>query len=229
MDKVKFLTRLPLFRGLPQGELRTLADIAGAKAYRRGETIFVEGEEARGFYVVFEGKVKIFKLSADGKELVLHLIGPGDPFAEVPVFEGRCYPANAEAVENTRVLFFPRESLLQAIRRDPGLAMNMLAALSARLREFARKMEELSLKDAPSRLSAYLLHRSEQSGGSDELELGIQKGLLASLIGTQPESLSRILAKMSARGVIEVKRNRIRILDRQKLKQVAAGYRTLLG
>jgi CRP/FNR family transcriptional regulator len=229
MNKIQFLSRLPLFRGLPEEELRTLGDIAGAKSYRRGETIILEGAECLGFYVGFAGKVKIFKLSPEGKELVLHVMGPGDSFAEVPVFEGRHYPANAEAVEDTRVLFFPREALLRAIRRDPSLAMNMLAALSARLREFAQKMENLSLKDVPSRLSAYLLHLSEQKRGSDDLDLDIKKGLLASLIGTKQESLSRILAKMSARRVIEVKGKKIRILDRQKLQKMAAGERTLFG
>jgi len=229
MNKIQFLSRLPLFRGLPDGERRTLADIAEVKTYRRGETIFLDGAEGLGFYVVFTGKVKIYKLSPEGKELVLHIMGPEDSFAEVPVFEGRHYPANAEAIDNTRVLFFPREALLQAIRRDPFLAMNMLAALSARLREFAQRMEDLLLKDVPSRLSAYLLHLSEQWKGSDELELDIKKGLLASLIGAKQESLSRILAKMSARRIIEVKGKRIRILDRQKLKKMAAGDRTLFN
>ncbi len=229
MNKIQFLSRLPLFRGLPDGERRTLADIAEVKTYRRGETIFLDGAEGLGFYVVFTGKVKIYKLSPEGKELVLHIMGPEDSFAEVPVFEGRHYPANAEAIEDTRVLFFPREALLRTIRRDPSLAMNMLAALSARLREFTLKMEDLSLKDVPSRLSAYLLHLSEQRHGSDELDLDIKKGLLASLIGAKQESLSRILAKMSARRVIEVKGKKIRILDRLKLKKIAAGDRLLFN
>jgi CRP/FNR family transcriptional regulator len=220
---------LSLFRGLPETELRTLADIATTKNYRRGETIFLEGGEGLGFYVVFDGRVKIFKLSPEGKELVLHVMGPEDFFAEVPVFEGRHYPANAEAVEDSRVLFFPREALLRAIRKDPSVAMNMLAALSARLRDFTRKMENLSLRDVPSRLSAYLLHLSEQRSGSDELDLDIKKGLLASLLGTKPESLSRIFTKMSAGQVIEVKGKKIRILDRQKLQKIAAGDRTLIG
>ncbi len=229
MNKIQFLSRLSLFRGLPETELRTLADIATTKNYRRGETIFLEGGEGLGFYVVFDGRVKIFKLSPEGKELVLHVMGPEDFFAEVPVFEGRHYPANAEAVEDSRVLFFPREALLRAIRKDPSVAMNMLAALSARLRDFTRKMENLSLRDVPSRLSAYLLHLSEQRSGSDELDLDIKKGLLASLLGTKPESLSRIFTKMSAGQVIEVKGKKIRILDRQKLQKIAAGDRTLIG
>ncbi len=229
MNKVKFISRLPLFRGLPDEELRTLSEIAAVRAYRRGETIFLDGGEGHGFYVVVTGKVKIYKLSPEGKEFVLHVMGSEESFAEVPVFEGRSYPANADAVEDTRVLFFPRDALLRAIRRDPALAMNMLAALSARLREFAQKMEDLSLKDVPSRLSAYFLHLSERKEGADELDLDIKKGLLASLIGAKQESLSRILARMSVRGIIEVKGKKIRILDRQKLKKIAAGDRALLG
>ena len=223
MNRVRFLSNLPLFRGLSERELETLSGIAVERPYRRGETLFLEGEVALGFFVIFSGKIKIYRLSPEGRELVLHIAGPGDSFAEVPVFEGRHYPASAEAVEASRVLAFPREGLAAAIARDPSLAMNMLAALSGRLREFARKIEDLSLRDVPSRLSAYLLHLSEKAKGADELELDIKKGLLASLLGTKGESLSRILAKMNARGILAVQGKKIRILDRKKLKDIAAG------
>jgi CRP/FNR family transcriptional regulator len=154
-------------------------------------------------------------------------MGPGEPFAEVPVFQGGNYPANAQAIEAGRVLFIPREDLLKAIRKNPGLALGMLAVLSRRLREFAATIENLSLRGVPERLSAYLLHLSDLAGGSAEFELDIKKGLIASLLGTTGESLSRVLGKMSQAGMIRVHGKKIAILDRAALADVAAAKQTL--
>ena len=87
MNVANFLARLPLFRGLPPHELSELSKITSLRSFRQGETVFVEGEPASGFYILFSGKVKIFKLSREGKEQILHIIEPGDSFAEITVFE----------------------------------------------------------------------------------------------------------------------------------------------
>jgi len=191
------------------------------QVFRKGETIFSEGEEGNGFYVGITGRVKIFKLSAEGKEQILHFFGPGDPFGEVPVFTGQHFPANAEAIEESRVLFFPRKSFTDLIRRNPSLALNMLAILSKRLRRFAGLIDDLSLKEVPGRLAAYLLYLSDQNKGSKNLELTITKAQLASLLGTIPETLSRILGKLSGQGLIETEGRRIRILNPKALQDLA--------
>jgi CRP-like cAMP-binding protein len=218
---VEQIGMVPLFDGLPPGQLRDLAGIAIAKTYKRSEPIFSEGDEATGLYVATSGRVKIFKLSSDGKEQILHIFGAGEPFGEVAVFTGRRFPANAEALEDTRVVFFPRTAFVTLIQREPSLALNMLAVLSLRLRQFAHMIENLSLKEVPGRLAAYLLYESAHRGHQDELELDIAKGQLASLLGTIPETLSRILAKMSTQGLIEVNGPLIRITDRQGLEDLA--------
>jgi len=212
---------IPLFQGLPPDQLRDLADIVLAKTYQRGEAIFLEGEEATGLYVAASGRVKIFKLSSDGKEQILHIFGPGEPFGEVAVFTARRFPANAEALEETKVWCFPRKAFVALIQKEPSLALNMLAVLCLRLRQFAHLVENLSLKEVPARLAAYLLYETDHKEGKSELELGIAKGQLASLLGTIPETLSRILAKMSSQGLIEVDGPRIRIIDRQGLEDLA--------
>ena len=218
---VEQIGMVPLFEGLPSGQLRDLAGIAIAKTYKRSEAIFSEGDEATGLYVATSGRVKIFKLSSDGKEQILHIFGAGEPFGEVAVFTGRRFPANAEALEDTRVMFFPRKAFVALIQREPSLALNMLAVLSLRLRQFAHMIENLSLKEVPGRLAAYLLYESTQRGHQHELELDIAKGQLASLLGTIPETLSRILAKMSTQGLIEVNGPHIRIMDREALEDLA--------
>lgn len=223
---IQNILSIPLFAGLAEEQLQELAMIIVAKNYRRGETIFREGEEGKGFYVVGSGRIKIFKLGADGKEQILHIFGPGEPFAEVPVFAGQCYPANAEALEDSRLLFFPRASFLELIRRHPSLALNMLAILSRRLRQLAALVEDLSLKEAPARLAAYLLYTADQKG-SLEFALDIPKSQLANLLGTTPETVSRLLARLAKEGLIAATGPRLRLLDKATLQALAAGLRRL--
>jgi len=221
MEIVKHIASIPLFEGLPGDQHEDLAMIIADQVFNRGQTIFTEGDDGTGFYVVISGRVKIFKLSPEGKEQILHFFGPGEPFGEVAVFAGQHFPASAGAMEESRIFFFPRDSFIDLIRKTPSLALNMLAILSMRLRRFARLIDDLSLKEVPGRLSAYLLYLSEQEKGSSNLELNITKSQLASLLGTIPETLSRILSKMVKQALIELDGPRIRILDRQGLEDLA--------
>jgi CRP/FNR family transcriptional regulator len=227
MSAVDRLSHIPLFEGLPADQQEALAAISVEKRFKRGHTVFSEGDPGAGFFVVSTGKVKIFKLSLDGKEQILHIFGPGEPFGEVPVFEGRRFPAHAVALEDSSFLFFPRVAFIDLIKNNPSLALNMLAVLSRRLRRFAALVDDLSLKEVPARLAAHLLYLSSEQGGSDAVRLDIPKGQLAALLGTIPETLSRILAKMTKQGLVEGDGPRITILDREVLTELAEGTRRL--
>jgi CRP/FNR family transcriptional regulator len=228
MDLARALQEIPLFKGLPEEHIRRLADIAVIKVFKRGEVIFSEGEEATGFYIVLTGRVKIFKVSPEGKEQVLHIIGFQEPFAEVPVFAGQKYPAHAQTLEEGKMLFFPRAKFVALISEGPDLAMKMLAVLSMRLRQFARLIEELSLKEVPQRLASYLLYLADREEKSvSEVELDISKSLLANMLGTTPETLSRMLTRMSEEGFISVKGRRIHLVKRKALEDLASGARGL--
>lgn len=207
-----------LFQGLPEKDIDQIVAIAIERSYQKGESIFFEGEPGNGFYMVGEGKVKIFKMSLGGKEQILHIFGEGEIFGEVPVFHGMPFPASSETLSATRLLFFPRDAFVALVTRNPSIALNMLAVLSMRLRRFTVQIENLSLKEVPARLAGYLLYLLEEQGREDYVELEISKGQLASLLGTIPETLSRIFAKMSEEGLIEVAGRRINILDRQGLE-----------
>lgn len=217
------LNRIPLFEGLPEHQLLDLASIAVTKNFRRGATIFSENEPGLGFYVVIDGKVKIFKISSDGKEQILHIFGAGEPFGEAPVFEGKRFPAHAMALEDSQALYFPRVAFIDLVKKNPSLALSMLAVLSRRLRRFAALVEDLSLKEVPTRLAAHLLYLSENSAEKTELSLDISKNQLAGLLGTIPETLSRILTKMVKQGLIKIQGPRITIVDRRGLDDLAEG------
>lgn len=207
-----------LFEGVSLSQLVELAEISVRKKIRRGETIFFEGDDAIGFYMVIEGKVKIFKISLEGREQILHFFGPGEPFGEVPVFHGRPFPANAVALSKGELLFFPRTEFIGLVHANPPIALNMLAMLSLRLRRFTTQIEHLSLKEVPGRLASHLLYLSEEQQKTGQVTLDIPKGQLASLLGTSPETLSRIFAKMSEEEIIQVQGKVITLLDRERLQ-----------
>ncbi len=217
MDKKTIIATSLLFKGITEEQVEKVAAIAVEKKYPRGETIFFEGDLADGFYMVSAGKVKIFKMSFEGKEQILHIFGSGEPFGEVPVFHGQPFPATAETLQKSTLLFFPRQPFVELVTANPSLALNMLAMLSLRLRRFAAQIENLSLKEVPGRLASYLVYLAEEQGSNEVVELDVPKGQLASLLGTIPETLSRIFAKMSDEGLIRVEGKKIFLLQFEEL------------
>ncbi|UCF90403.1 MAG: Crp/Fnr family transcriptional regulator [Desulfobacterales bacterium] len=215
------ISAIPLFSDLSERHLEDIRRIVVEKHFSKGETVFSEGDQGNGFYVVVEGRIKISKVSIEGKEQILHIIGTGEPFGEVPVFEGQRFPANAEAIADSHLLFFPRAAFVNLISQNPSLSLNMLAVLSKRLRRFTVQIENLSLKEVPGRLASYLVYLADEQGENACVDLNISKGQLASILGTIPETLSRIFAKLSAQDLIRVDGRKIYLLDREGLAELA--------
>ena len=227
MKLIDQIAHIPLFQGLARKQYEDLAMILVDQVIPRNKIIFSQGDEAVGFYVVISGRIKVFKLSPEGKEQILHIFGAGEPMGEVAVFSGEKFPAYAEALEESRVFFFPRPAFVDLIGKNPLLALNMLGVLSRRLRKFAGLIEDLSLKEVPGRLAAYLLLLSEQQKRAVDFQLDVSKTQLSSLLGTIPETLSRIFAKMEKEKLIKSEGKRIAILDRKGLEDLSVGERKL--
>ena len=183
--------------------------------------IFRETEKGDGFYMVEKGTIKVFKLSFDGKEQILHIYGPGNTFGEVPVFEGKNFPASSMALEKSVIIFLPREKFVDLITRTPGLGMNLLADLSRRLRDFTVQIENLSLKEVPARLAAYILTLAQEQENDHQVQLPISKTQLSNLIGTTPETISRIFKKMMTASYIDVQTKTIFIKDLEGLMELS--------
>ncbi|MCT7982298.1 Crp/Fnr family transcriptional regulator [Laspinema sp. A4] len=222
-DKPAFLAQTPLFQSLPPDQHQALAQIAIGQSYQKGEVLFWEGEdESVGFFIVISGRVKVFKQSPLGKEQILQIFVAGQHFAEVPAFDGQPFPASAAALESTQVLFFPRTALVALMQAYPNIAITLLGIFARHLRWLAHVVEDLSLKDVPQRLAAYLLYLSDSPQGTlAQVELDITKGQLAAFLGTIPETLSRVFAKLSSEGVLEIEGARIRLLDLSRLRVLA--------
>ncbi|MEE4164935.1 MAG: Crp/Fnr family transcriptional regulator, partial [Desulfocapsaceae bacterium] len=202
--KRAIITSTDLFKGLPDDQIDIISSLTVEKIFNRGETIFFEGDEARGFYIVGDGQVKVFKMNPLGKEHILHIFGAGEPIGEVPVFHSQPFPASAEAIVKSSLVYIQRQDFVKLIQTHPSVSLNMLALLSMRLRQFATQIENLSLKEVPARLANYLIFVSEELDDADTVQLSVSKGQLASQLGTIPETLSRIFAKMTDEGLIRV-------------------------
>ncbi|MGD9119298.1 MAG: Crp/Fnr family transcriptional regulator, partial [Desulfobacterales bacterium] len=170
---LNLISAVPLFDGLPSEQLDAIRRIAVEKRYNKGQTIFSEGDKTTGFFVIVEGRVKIYKVSSEGKEQILHIFEAGQSFGEVTVFTGQRMPANAQTLAQTHLLLFARNAFVDLLSSNSSLAMNLLGIMSKKLRQFAAQIENLSLKEIPARLASYLIYLSEEQGTDDAVTLNI--------------------------------------------------------
>lgn len=226
MELVPLLKRSLLFSGLSDEDLQSLAAITVRRSVARGETLFSEGDEATGFFLLIEGHLKLCRVSPEGREKVLHFVHPGETFAEAAFFGDGRYPAEARALEPSEVFFLPRQGFMELMGSNPRFALNLVVSLSLSLRRFARQIEELTFADVTSRLASFLVTRAEEQstryGGITYLELGIKKGELAAQLGTASETISRTFRKLKEEGIIELDGRKVTILQMDRLQQLAS-------
>jgi CRP/FNR family transcriptional regulator, dissimilatory nitrate respiration regulator len=223
------LKQNPLFSGLDEKGLLRVEGITTLKKIKKGSILFSQGDVAHGFYLVISGKIKIFRLSPQGQEYVMRIVGPGDTIAEAAVFSGKNYPASAEALEDGSLYYLAKTDFLALIQETPQLALNMMTGLSLLLRQLAQQVEDLSLKEVSARLAHFLIEEAERVFpipiNGMQIPLTLKKSLLASRLGTIGETLSRTLAKMKQKEVIDIQKNVICLKNIQALKEIAEGLK----
>jgi len=220
-SKIEEIKAFPLFSGLEPEHLTTLSAIAVPKRISKKAVLFREGDEAKGFFLLLKGRVKLSKVSSTGKEQILHFVQKGQSFAEAALYMNKTYPATAEALEETELFFIPREALSQAMTSDPGLAMNLIGHLARYLQLLTRKVEELSLMDATARLAQHLLGNMEAATGL--VRLGAGKGQTASSLGMAVETFSRTLTRFKDEGLVkEASPGIIQVLDEEGLRALSS-------
>jgi CRP-like cAMP-binding protein len=227
MDAITFLRRIPLFSQLDDGTLTRLAEHVVPRTFAEGSVLFTAGEPYRGLYMVESGRVRIYRISADGREQVLHVEGPGRPVAELPLFDGGPYPASAITLEDSRLLFLPRADFEQQYRTNPDFAHAIIQTLGKRLRHFVQVTETLAFRDVASRLALLLAGYADTVGRPTadgiELTLGRTQEELALEIGAARESVSRAFKQLQAKGlVVALDRERMLITDLPRLRTLAA-------
>ena len=215
------LRKTPMFSNLPPGDLDRIAGISSVRHFARRAPVFREGDRADGFFIVVSGSVKLFKLSEDGKEQILHILEAGQSFAEATIFEGGVYPANAEALRDSDLLFLPKRPFIELLEKNPKMALRVLGSLSKWLKRMTDLVENLALRDVEARLVFFVSEEMKGRGlplrDGAVYEIPVSKNVLASRLGTVPETVSRTLKKLQEEGKIRVKGNQIRILKAESL------------
>lgn len=229
MNVVELLRRLPIFAELDDHALAQLGERCVTRVVGAGHVLFTAGEECRGLYIVHEGRVRIFRVSPAGREQVLHIEGAGRPVAELPLFDGGPYPASAVTIEETRLVFLPRQDFEYLYRSHADIAQAVIRGLGKRLRHLVRVAETLAFRDVAARLAMLLADYAARSNpsttnGPIELVLDRTQEELALEIGTARESVSRAMKQLRRKGLIEsVGAGRLRIRSIDELRAMARG------
>lgn len=216
---VNTLRSCQLFTGLPPADLEKIAEVTVPKLLAKDEYLFHEGDPAQGFYIVQRGAVNIHRVTATGKEQVIHVFRVGDSFAEVALASATGYPADARALEQSHVLLVQKAGILALLKRQPELALRMLGSMSSHLRVLVGQLEDLTLKDVETRLANWLVKRCPDPAADSpaKIELAVTKRVLAAELGTVSETFSRTLAKFREQKLIGVKGKTITVLSPARL------------
>jgi CRP/FNR family transcriptional regulator len=220
------LPRLPLFDGLDAAALDRLTSLSRVIRLPRKETIFSEGDPYRGMFVILSGLAVVYKLSAEGRMLIVHVCRPGDPLAEVTLFEERDagYAAHARTTRDSEILFLPRDEFVEFVKTHPQVAWKMLQNFAARIKEMTLQLEGVTLREVGSRFARYLVREMEAGGVAETerpvLTLPLAKSSVASYLGTVHETLSRTLARLIREKIIAVNGREITVLDKKRLKRM---------
>ena len=222
-DAARELRRAYLFAEMSEPHLQALIQGMQDIHLETGGVLFRQGQPAERFFFLREGLVKLYRLSPEGDEKIIEIMRPGETFAEAVMFmgpQGR-YPVNAEAVNESRVYAFDQKTFLNMLHESNDATFGLLGAMSRRLHMLVNQIESLTLQNATYRLVAYLLEDIPRDvKTSPEVQLTTPKGVIASRLAIQPETLSRILAKLRQSGLIEVHGNHIRVRDVQALRNL---------
>jgi len=222
-DASRELRRAYLFADMPDQHLQTLMQGMHEVHLNPGDVLFRHGQAAERFFFLRDGLVKLFRLSPEGDEKIIELMQPGQTFAEAVMFmgpQGR-YPVNAEAVNESRLYTFDQKTFLGLLHESSDACFGLLASMSRRLHMLVNQIESLTLQNATYRLVAYLLEQIPRDvKTAPDVQLTTPKGVIASHLAIQPETLSRILAKLRQGGLIEVQGNHITVRDVQALRKL---------
>ncbi len=216
------LKELALFSELKAEQMQMVKSISSTLSYSKNEVIFKEGAPYKGFYIVLKGTIKVYKNTSGGKEITLHIIKSYNAFADVPLFEGKNYPVNAQAVEDSVLLFIPADEFRKLLLDNSVICYNMLAGFAKRMRELTKKVEDLTFKEVSNRLIEFILEEVKRSGTNKLpepfIKLSISKKTLASYLGTITETLSRSFHKLQKEGMIRIAGKKIFIENIEALK-----------
>ena len=220
MQRVEFLSKTSLFSGLSDSQLILIAGLIREKEYEEGQFIVRDKDIMDSLCLLNKGSVKLTKYSPNGKEQIEHIYSPGEMMGLCTLFTENLFPANAIALEKSKVYLLSKKKLEQIAYKEQSLLLSLVFALSARLAESMGMVESLSLQRVPQRLATFLTYSLSLSEDSDIIELPFNHQELSKMLGATPETLSRAFHGLKKEEIISMDGRSITIIDRDSLKNM---------
>ncbi|MCC7007946.1 MAG: Crp/Fnr family transcriptional regulator [Acidobacteria bacterium] len=221
------LAQIPLFRRVSAEDRARVAAVSFVRSYERGDAVFEEGDASDYFFIVITGRVKVFKHSMSGSDVILEMFGPGGPLGAVAAYESRPYPASAQAIESTSCLLIPRQDFFRLLEDHPSLVRGLLGSLSMRLVELTTRLTDLTGGRAESRFARLFLKLADQLGRQQDgalfIPLPLSRQELADLTGTTVETCIRIMSRWGKEDLLRTEKDGFVLVDRASLESLAAG------
>lgn len=222
-ENENFLNYVPIFADLADETLEAISKLGKTKVFEKDSTILMENETGTALFVIIRGKVKVFRVSDDGREVILSIMSESDFFGEMAILDGLTRSANVTAIEESEIFIIQRSDFLDLLYRHPEVSINLLQELTKRLRAADMKIKSLSLKDAEGKVATVILQLADDIGkirqGVVEIEKLPYQHDLANMAGTSRETISRTLHTFAKCGLIEMDGNKLRILNYEKFKE----------
>ena len=205
MNITEIIQNTTLFHGIDINIINDLASHCHQRKYAKGQSIFESGDTAESFFIILKGWVKLFRISKEGEETIIHVFGRGESFAEAAVFrDQRTYPVNAQAVTDIEIIEIPRSFFIKKIEEDTKFALRILASVSSRQHYLVSQLEQVTTRTAPQRIGAFLLRfcrKTNTSNGEMIVDLPYDKSLISTRLNIKPETFSRALDKLKPYGI----------------------------
>lgn len=207
-----------LFDRLPEQAFQEVCSLANLRRLETADRLFHQGDPAERFYLLLDGQMKLIRTLPEGQEKLVEVIQPGQSFAEALLFSGaRCYPVTASAIRASTLVSIDGTHYRHLLEVEPKICLALLASLSIRLHQRLNEIDTLTLANASRRVVRYLSQAPQSASG--EIQLNVSKRLVASQLGIQPETFSRILHRFIDAGLISMQQRNIKILDSQRLAE----------
>lgn len=213
---ISALRQSRMFSDLSSENLEAVAAVCSLKSLEKGQMLFREGDKAEGFYVLQTGAISVFKITPDGREQIICVFRPPESFAEVALVTVETYPANAVALEPSKVIVVQRTGFRDLISRNPELSLHMLASMSLHLKHLVQTLQDYKGRQIEGRLADWLLKNAGEEEPS--FKLPVSKKNLAGQLGVTSETLSRTFARFRDEGLIRVEGPRVHVLNRAGLR-----------
>jgi CRP-like cAMP-binding protein len=221
----ELLRTTPIFSRLSPADRKTIAEVSRAQQFEKGETIFEQDSPSDAFYAITSGRVKIFKMMPNGKDVILEVFGPGDPLGAVAAYMDRPFPAGAVALEDTTCVIIPRTAFFRLLETQPSLVRGLLLGLTTRLVELINRLAELTGGRIEPRFARLFLKLASEMGraerGGTFIPLPLSRQELADMTGTTIETCIRIMSRWNKDDVVRTEKDGFVVLDRGELDRIA--------